>query len=79
MCVELYETKRQSWQTMQYKNGCLMPYTLTIGANGLANPRDFLTPVAWYEDREVENFRIISKYQVTLLVLYNFAYAVMLK
>jgi homogentisate 1,2-dioxygenase len=21
-----------------------------IGANGLANPRDFLTPVAWYED-----------------------------
>ena len=23
-----------------------------IGANGLANPRDFETPVAWYEDRE---------------------------
>ena len=22
------------------------------GANGLANPRDFLTPVAWHEDRE---------------------------
>lgn len=22
-----------------------------IGANGLANPRDFLTPVAWFEDR----------------------------
>ena len=25
-----------------------------IGANGLANPRDFETPVAWYEDREGE-------------------------
>ncbi|CAJ0940317.1 unnamed protein product [Ranitomeya imitator] len=24
-----------------------------IGANGLANPRDFLTPVAWYEDRTI--------------------------
>ncbi|MSP02150.1 MAG: homogentisate 1,2-dioxygenase [Acetobacteraceae bacterium] len=23
-----------------------------IGANGLANPRDFLTPAAWYEDRD---------------------------
>jgi len=23
-----------------------------IGSNGLANPRDFLTPVAWYEDRQ---------------------------
>lgn len=25
-----------------------------IGANGLANPRDFYTPVAWYEDVETE-------------------------
>lgn len=24
-----------------------------IGANGLANPRDFLTPVACYEDRDI--------------------------
>jgi homogentisate 1,2-dioxygenase len=30
----------------------------------LANPRDFLTPVAWYEDRDVpEGFRVISKFQ----------------
>ena len=36
------------------------------GANGLANPRDFQTPVAWYEDRDVKNFRIISKYQGAL-------------
>ncbi|MEK7856666.1 MAG: homogentisate 1,2-dioxygenase domain-containing protein, partial [Acidobacteriota bacterium] len=25
-----------------------------IGANGLANPRDFETPVAWYEDKDGE-------------------------
>ena len=24
-----------------------------IGANGLANPRDFKTPIAWFEDRDV--------------------------
>jgi homogentisate 1,2-dioxygenase len=32
-----------------------------IGANGLANPRDFLTPVAAYEDREGD-FRIVGKF-----------------
>ncbi|KAH1186276.1 homogentisate 1,2-dioxygenase isoform X1 [Mauremys mutica] len=35
-----------------------------IGANGLANPRDFLVPVAWYEDRQVAgDYTVISKYQ----------------
>lgn len=34
-----------------------------LGANGLANPRDFLTPVAWYEDREVKGYQVISKFQ----------------
>ncbi|CAI4222209.1 unnamed protein product [Auanema sp. JU1783] len=33
-----------------------------IGANGLANPRDFETPVAWFEDVD-KPFTIISKYQ----------------
>lgn len=32
-----------------------------IGANGLANPRDFETPVAWFEDRD-EPFEVIQKY-----------------
>ncbi len=41
---------------------------LHSGANGLANPRDFLTPWAWYEDRDVDNFRVISKYQGKLFV-----------
>ncbi|MBH9538722.1 homogentisate 1,2-dioxygenase [Novosphingopyxis sp. YJ-S2-01] len=36
-----------------------------IGANGLANPRDFETPVAWYEDRD-EEIELVQKYLGTL-------------
>jgi homogentisate 1,2-dioxygenase len=32
-----------------------------IGANGLANPRDFLTPAAWFEDVE-GSFELIQKH-----------------
>ena len=32
-----------------------------IGSNGLANPQDFLSPVAWYEDRDCD-FVCITKY-----------------
>jgi homogentisate 1,2-dioxygenase len=32
-----------------------------IGSNGLANPRDFLSPVAWYEDREGD-FELVEKF-----------------
>ncbi len=32
-----------------------------IGANGLANPRDFETPVAWFEDRDTR-FEVIQKF-----------------
>ena len=33
-----------------------------IGANGLAYPRDFLYPTAWYEDTDGD-FTIYNKYQ----------------
>jgi homogentisate 1,2-dioxygenase len=33
-----------------------------IGANGLANPRDFETPVAWYEDKN-EPHEVVTKFQ----------------
>ncbi|TKD51398.1 homogentisate 1,2-dioxygenase [Sphingomonas baiyangensis] len=33
-----------------------------IGANGLANPRDFETPHAWFEDRDTP-FEVIQKFQ----------------
>lgn len=32
---------------------------------GLANPRDFETPTAWFEDRDVD-YKIISKFQGAL-------------
>ncbi len=32
-----------------------------IGSNGLANPRDFETPVAWFEDRD-EPFELVQKF-----------------
>lgn len=33
-----------------------------IGANGLANPRDFLTPTAWYEDDDDGGWTIVNKF-----------------
>lgn len=36
-----------------------------IGANGLANPRDFETPVAWYEDVEGD-FELVQKFDGSL-------------
>lgn len=45
----------------------VLPDLGPIGANGLANPRDFLTPVAWYEKKD-ENFEVIGKYQGKLFV-----------
>jgi len=40
----------------------VLPYLGPIGANGLANPRDFLHPTALYEDR-VGAFTIVTKFQ----------------
>ena len=37
------------------------------GANGLANPQDFWSPVAAYEDKE-EPYKIVNKFQGFLFV-----------
>ena len=42
-----------------------LPELGPIGANGLANPRDFEAPVAWFEDRD-EPTEIVQKYQGAL-------------
>ena len=39
-----------------------LPELGPIGANGLANPRDFETPRAWFEDVE-GNFELVQKFQ----------------
>eukprot|EP00743_Colponemidia_sp_Colp-15_P001454 GILK01001593.1.p1 GENE.GILK01001593.1~~GILK01001593.1.p1 ORF type:complete len:490 (-),score=59.72 GILK01001593.1:102-1517(-) len=45
-----------------FKGHFVIPDLGVIGSNGLANPRDFLTPVAAYEDRDCD-FTIIQKFQ----------------
>ncbi len=42
-----------------------LPDLGVIGSNGLANPRDFLTPHAWYEDRE-GRFELVAKFMGNL-------------
>lgn len=45
-----------------YNGHFQLPDLGPIGSNGLANPRDFQTPVAWYEDRPCPNdFTVIHK------------------
>ncbi|KAH8376716.1 hypothetical protein KR093_001030, partial [Drosophila rubida] len=51
-----------------YDGHFCLPDLGPIGANGLANPRDFETPVAWFDDAPVEEFQVISKFQGQLFV-----------
>ena len=44
-----------------YKGHFLLPELGPIGANGLANARDFLIPVAAYEDRDID-FTVYCKF-----------------
>lgn len=49
-----------------YKGHFELPTLGPIGANGLANPRDFDTPTASFEDRDVENYCLVNKYMGSL-------------
>uniref|UniRef100_A0A914QS24 Homogentisate 1,2-dioxygenase n=1 Tax=Panagrolaimus davidi TaxID=227884 RepID=A0A914QS24_9BILA len=40
-----------------------LPNLGPIGANGLANPRDFETSAAWFEDLDGIEYHVIGKYQ----------------
>ncbi|XP_001988070.2 homogentisate 1,2-dioxygenase [Drosophila grimshawi] len=51
-----------------YDGHFCLPDLGPIGANGLANPRDFETPVAWFDNADVSEFNVISKYQGSLFV-----------
>lgn len=52
--VELPEGEARGYICENYGAQFRLPDLGPIGANGLANPRDFETPVAWFEDREGE-------------------------
>lgn len=51
-----------------YDNHFRLPDLGPIGANGLANPRDFLTPKANFEDVDDVEFKIVSKFLGHLFV-----------
>lgn len=51
-----------------FDNHFRLPDLGPIGANGLANPRDFQTPVACFEDKEVKDFKIVTKFQGALFL-----------
>lgn len=63
--VELPDGTARGYVCENYGALLRLPDLGPIGANGLANPRDFLTPVAAYEDREGD-FRVVAKFQGNL-------------
>ncbi len=59
--VELGDELARGYICENYGPQLRLPDLGPIGANGLANSRDFETPVAWYEEREGE-FEQIAKF-----------------
>jgi homogentisate 1,2-dioxygenase len=59
--VELPDGEARGYICENYGALFRLPELGPIGANGLANTRDFETPVAWYEDREGD-FELIQKF-----------------
>ncbi len=63
--VELLEEKARGYVCENYGAMFRLPELGPIGANGLANARDFLTPVASFEDR-AGDFQLITKFSGNL-------------
>lgn len=59
--VELIDKQARGYICENYGQPFRLPELGPIGANGLANPRDFKTPVAAYDDREGD-FHITVKF-----------------
>lgn len=59
--VELADGNARGYICENYGAQFRLPDLGPIGSNGLANPRDFETPVAWYEDRE-GSFEQVAKF-----------------
>jgi homogentisate 1,2-dioxygenase len=59
--VELPDGEARGYICENYGAQFRLPDLGPIGANGLANPRDFETPVAWFEDKEGE-FELVAKF-----------------
>ncbi len=59
--VELLEGAARGYVCENFGAPLKLPDLGPRGSNGLANPRDFQTPVAWYEDR-VGDFELVAKF-----------------
>jgi homogentisate 1,2-dioxygenase len=59
--VDLPEGEARGYICENYGAQFRLPDLGPIGANGLANPRDFETPEAWFEDKDGE-FEIVAKF-----------------
>ncbi|WP_372855133.1 homogentisate 1,2-dioxygenase [Sphingomonas sp.] len=59
--VVLPDGKARGYVAENHGTPFRLPDLGPIGANGLANPRDFETPVAWFEDREGD-FELVQKF-----------------
>lgn len=59
--VDLMDTAARGYICENYGAPFRLPELGPIGANGLANPRDFLTPAAAYENLD-GSFRIVGKF-----------------
>jgi homogentisate 1,2-dioxygenase len=60
--VELPDGAARGYVAENFGAALRLPELGPIGANGLANPRDFLAPVAAFEDREGD-FELVAKFQ----------------
>ncbi|MEW6056685.1 MAG: homogentisate 1,2-dioxygenase [Bdellovibrionota bacterium] len=59
--VALAEQKARGFVCENYGSLFRLPQLGPIGANGLANTRDFLAPTAWYEEKSGK-FEVVSKF-----------------
>jgi homogentisate 1,2-dioxygenase len=63
--VDLPDGTARGYVCENYGAAFRLPDLGPIGSNGLANPRDFESPVAWYEDRE-GSFELVTKFMGNL-------------
>jgi homogentisate 1,2-dioxygenase len=60
--VELLGPEARGYALENFAQPLRLPDLGPIGANCLANPRDFLTPVAAYDDRDKGSFQVVAKF-----------------
>lgn len=51
-----------------FNNHFVLPELGPLGTVGLADPRHFEHPTAWFEDRTVQDYSVVNKYQGNLFV-----------